>query len=123
MKELFFRYNPHREKNEHKESSYVERADLLKHLTAQIKNKQLIFISGSRRLGKTTLYAHVDRSTDQGSGTPEHIFYISLNNYLLHEKDLSDILENYKKIHDPEHDRFIYLFLMRSLSCMIMKCN
>ena len=110
MEELFFRYNPHWEKDEHKESSFVERPDLLNHLTAQIKNKQLIFISGLRRVGKTTLMRMLIDHLIRDQVRPEHIFYISLDNYLLREIDLSDILENYRKIHNLEHDRFVYLF-------------
>ncbi len=111
MEELYYRYNPHWEERGGKSEKYIARPELLNRLTAQLKNKQLIFISGLRRVGKTTLMRMLIDHLLKKEIHPGHIFYISLDNYVLREKDLAGIVEKYRQIMHLKHDQFVYLFL------------
>ena len=110
MEQLFFMYNPHWE-NEKTNNSFVERTEVLNTLTRQLTNKQVVFITGLRRVGKTTLMKMLINYLLEHNKPAKNIFYISLDNYLVKEKTLFEIIEEYRKIHHLKHDDFIYLFL------------
>ncbi len=111
MEELFYRYNPHWEK-EGLNQKYIERPHILKTLIRQLENNQVIFISGLRRIGKTTLIRMLIEYLVHKKNVPaEHIFYISLDNYLIREKNLPEITDKYRQIMELEHNQFVYFFL------------
>lgn len=110
MEQLFYMYNPHWE-NKKPKNGFVKREEVLKLLIRQLTNKQVIFIMGLRRVGKTTLMKMLINYLLEHNKPAENIFYISLDNYLVKEKTLFEIIEDYRKIHHLKHDDFIYLFL------------
>ena len=111
MEQLFYQYNPHWTSSEVK-NGYIERPEVFNTLLSQLSNKHIIFLSGLRRIGKTTLMRmmiyHLQKTENI---QPQKMFYISLDNYLLRESNLFDIINEYRKIHDIKYDEFTYFFL------------
>jgi hypothetical protein len=69
-----------------------------------------LFITGLRRVGKTTLMKLIiknliDRGVDQ-----RRILYVSLDDYMLRDKNIIDILNEYRKLHKITIDEKIYVF-------------
>jgi predicted AAA+ superfamily ATPase len=110
MEQLFYQYNPHWENN-FGTGNYIEREKISKTLISQLPNKQIIFLSGLRRIGKTTLMRMLVRHLCHNKIKPERIFYLSLDNYLLREKNLFELIKEYRQVHNLKHDDFVYLFL------------
>lgn len=110
MEELFYRYNPWWEKS-FELKGVINRPNPLNELKKQFSTKDIVFLTGLRRIGKTTLlklfieYLLVEKSID-----PKHIFYISLDDYSLLKTSIHEIVEEYRKIHKISFKDKIYLF-------------
>ncbi len=72
---------------------------------------QIIFFTGLRRVGKTSLMKLIIRELLEKGESPHKILYISLDDYLLSEKSIIDVLGEYRKIHKIKKDEKVYLFL------------
>ncbi len=111
MEKLFYRYNPHWENGKNR-LKYIERPALLDILTGQLKNRRLIFMSGLRRVGKTTfMRIMIDHLIRNEKVPPPFIFYLSLDNYMFRDKTLAGLIEKYRQVQNLPHDRYVYLFL------------
>lgn len=109
MKELLYQYNPWWE-DDFKLHSVVPRRRYTKLLRKNLNNRSIIFLTGSRRVGKTTLLKLIikellDRKIDR-----KNILYFSADDYLLRGRNLFDILDEYRKIHKITLDEKIYAF-------------
>ena len=110
MEQILYRYNPWWEK-EFKLGKVFNRS-IFKNLLDNLSNKQIVILTGLRRVGKTTLikqiisYLIYEKKID-----PKFIFYISLDDYFLINKNILEIIEEYRKIHKLFFSEKIYLFL------------
>jgi len=110
MEELFYRYNPWWE-NEFRLSGVVERLIPLQRLERSLNKKEVVFITGLRRVGKSTLMKLlIKKMIEANSVKPEHIFYISLDDYRLTRKSILEIVEEYRRVHSLSFRQKVYLF-------------
>lgn len=90
----------------------IPREKYLKKLVSYLDNEQIIFLTGLRRIGKTTLMKLVIKELIENKGiNPNHILYVSLDDYVFKENSILDILEEYRKLHRISVDDKVYLFL------------
>jgi len=109
MEELLYQYNPWWEE-EFKLEKIIERSDYVKYLKENIENKHIVFLTGLRRVGKTTLMKIIIKELLYKQVDKKNILYVSVDDYLLHNKNLFDILDEYKKIHKITVEEKIYVF-------------
>jgi predicted AAA+ superfamily ATPase len=98
------------------EESYVfegyTREKYLKVLDTWLENKDIIFLTGLRRVGKTSILKNFIYTLMHIRGVDaKHIFYISLDLYVLDDYSISEILDAYRKAHKLPSQEKIYLFL------------
>ena len=110
MEQLLYLYNPHWENNLQVDE-YVERPEVFNSILKQLTNKQVVFITGLRRIGKTTLLKMLINYLVNEVCSAEKVLYLSLDNYLLKDVTLSEIIETYRQIHKLKHDDFVYILL------------
>ena len=96
MEELLYQYNPWWEE-EFNLANIIERSDYINFLKENIENKHIIFLTGLRRVGKTTLMKIIIKELINKKVDKKNILYLSVDDYLLHNKNLFDILDEYKK--------------------------
>ena len=74
------------------------------------KTKDIVFITGLRRVGKTSLVRqYVERLISSGEN-PSRILYFSMDHPSLVKESILDVLDAYRRIHGLKHsDRFIAL--------------
>lgn len=109
MESLFYKLNPWWE--EDFQLNVIKRSHYLDELERYISNKDIIFLTGLRRVGKTTLLKGViDILLREQKIDPRHIFYISLDLYALEHLSIADIVTEYRKIHKLSASEMIYLF-------------
>lgn len=81
-------------------------------LYGQLGNDQVIFITGLRRIGKTTLMKMTIHRLIRDSVTDgRHILYVSLDDYQLQKQSIMDIVEEFRKINKLKFAEPVYLFL------------
>lgn len=110
MEQLFFRFNPWWEQEI--ACTFIERKIYLLQMEQSIKRKDIVILTGLRRIGKTTLMKlFIKRLIKNYSIEPKHIFYISLDAYGLERYSISEIIDEYRKMHRLPFSQHIYLFL------------
>lgn len=110
INDLYYRYNLWWERD-YNFKAFNERKAILKTLLSQLDNKQIIFLTGLRRIGKTTLLKLlIEQLINKKEIEPKYIFYISLDDYLLLKKPLAEIVDDYRKLHNIKFNEKIYLF-------------
>lgn len=109
MEELFFRFNPWWE--EAISYDFVERESYLSKIEQAMKSKEVVILTGLRRIGKTTLMKLLIERLIKGHNIePKHIFYISLDTYGLDHHSIMEIIDEYRKVHKLSFSQKIYLF-------------
>lgn len=110
MEAILYRSNPWWE-DEYCFDGY-KRDKYLEVLERWLDNRDIVFLTGLRRVGKTTLMKNfISTLIHQHDILPKHIFYISLDLYVLDEQSISEILEAYRKAHKLPSRQKVYLFL------------
>ena len=110
MEEILYKSNPWWE--ESYTFSGVSRDMYLTKLEDVYKNKDIIFITGLRRVGKTTILKNfISKLINEKNIDPKHIFYITLDLIALNNMSIPDILKEYKKLHKIPSSQKIYVFL------------
>ena len=110
MEELFYRYNPWWEEN-FTLAEIINRPDEIQILEKYLNQKSIVFLTGLRRVGKTTLMKMlIKKMIDEHYIDPIHIFYISLDDYNLSKKTILEIVEEYRTIHKIAFKQKSYLF-------------
>ncbi|PJA99525.1 MAG: AAA family ATPase [Ignavibacteriales bacterium CG_4_9_14_3_um_filter_30_11] len=110
MEELFYRYNPWWEED-FTLSEIIDRPDEIEKLEKYLEQKSIVFLTGLRRVGKTTLMKMlIKKMIDEHNIDPVVIFYISLDDYNLSKKTILEIVEEYRKIHKIAFKEKSYLF-------------
>ena len=108
LAELLHRYNPWWS-GEYKTES-IERKLYLEQLKALGTKRDIVLLSGLRRVGKTTLMRqHITRLLEEQK--PERILYVPLDAYGLVSFSIHDIVREFRKIHQIELKERVHLFL------------
>jgi len=76
-----------------------------------MKSKEIIFLTGLRRIGKTTIIKQTIQKLLEKQTKPEDIFFINLDTFNLLEFSIHELIEEFRKIHKKSSQDFFYLFL------------
>jgi len=107
MKELLYQFNPWWEGSFH--SSSVVRPRYLDRLFGSLESKEIVFMVGLRRVGKTTLMHQIIEKLLLNH-KPEHVLYVSLDHPLFDETSILDVLKEYRTIHGLPRKERVFLF-------------
>lgn len=110
MEEILYQYNPWWEELIFNEE-IIPRKRYLDRLIKYLDNKQIISLTGLRRVGKTTLMKLIIKELLRRGTSSKFILYISLDDYLFHQKNIIEIINEYRKLHKLKIEEKIYLFL------------
>ena len=89
-----------------------EREHYLTQLHEVLTNSDIVFLTGLRRVGKSSLMKNFIAQLIQNYHIdPKEIFYISLDLYVLDGYSIGEIVNEYRKIHKLSSSQKIYLFL------------
>jgi len=110
METLFYRYNPWWEGKLNLEG-IIERSKPLSIMRRNLQTKQIVLLTGLRRVGKTTLLKLFIKSLiERENIDAKHIFYISLDDYLLTKKSIIEIVDEFRSINKISFKEKVYLF-------------
>jgi len=109
MEELLHQYNPWWE-TDFKADELVQRTNYFKKLITSIDKRSIIFLSGLRRVGKTSLMKLLISYLIENKVESKQILYISLDDYVLRDKLLDEILVEYRRIHRLSLSEKIFIF-------------
>jgi len=110
MEAILYKSNPWWE--EDFSFSGYERESYLTQLHEVLANPDIIFLTGLRGVGKSSLMKNFIAQLIQNNHIhPTEIFYISLDLYVLDEYSIGEIVNEYRKIHKLSSSQKIYLFL------------
>ena len=110
MKELLYQYNPWWEES-FKNKNVKQREKYLVELRKYLDFKQIIILTGLRRVGKTTLLKLIIEELIAKGINSKQILYVSLDDYLLHKNNIIEIINEFRKVHKTKIEEKIYLFL------------
>ncbi|NTU46412.1 ATP-binding protein [Candidatus Roizmanbacteria bacterium] len=110
MEELYYRYNPWWE-DEYKFSVYKERPVVFSALKKDLESKSIVFLTGLRRVGKTTLMKRLIQYLLSQKVSPRHIFYMSMDDYTLSSKSILSLIEEYRTLQKLSYQESVYVFL------------
>ena len=109
MEELFYKSNPWWEENYLFDG--ITRDIYITQLEKVFLNKDIIFLTGLRRVGKTSIMKDfISKLINEKNIASEHIFYISLDLFALGGMSIADILKEYRKILKLPSSIKTYLF-------------
>ncbi len=108
MEEILHKSNPWWERRF--EFPGIARNEYLSTLLALKDTKDVVLITGLRRVGKTTLMRQLIHRLVEGFDGKK-IFYMSLDNIALKERSILEIVDIFRRINGLKHDEFVYLFL------------
>jgi len=92
-------------------TTVIEREKYLKILGETLDNKDIVFLTGLRRVGKTSIMkGFIARLIQQKNINPQYICYISLDLIALDDTEISQIVDEYRQIWRLESKQKIYLF-------------
>ncbi|MFA5020099.1 MAG: ATP-binding protein [Candidatus Pacearchaeota archaeon] len=104
-----FKQNPWWEEK-FKDESYTRKKYLLE-IFKNIKSKEIIILTGLRRIGKTTIIKQAIDQLLNSHINPKDIFFVNLDSFSLLEFSIHQLIEEYRKIHKKSSSDFFYLFL------------
>jgi len=111
MIDLLYQFNPWWE-GDFPQVQFKQREKYMSVLRQSYNQKQIVFMTGLRRVGKTTLMKLILKDLiDKKDVAPNCIFYVSLDDYLLKKYNIIEILSEFRKIHKTKIDKKIYVFL------------
>ncbi|PJB14568.1 MAG: AAA family ATPase [Flavobacteriales bacterium CG_4_9_14_3_um_filter_32_8] len=112
MEKELYRYNPWWENNTNLLTNLLDRNESFEFLLPNITNKQIVFLTGLRRIGKTSLMKLcIKYLINEKKINPIHILYVSMDDFLLLGKTIIEIVEGFKMLHKIKNEQPIYLFL------------
>ena len=95
---------------EFEEESY-KRDIYIKKVFENIKNKEIIILTGLRRIGKTTIMNQIVKLLLQKKIDSSNILFLNLDSFNLLEYSIHQLVEKYREIHKKSVKDFFYLFL------------
>lgn len=112
MEAHFYKYNPWWENDLSELDTLQKRGDIQPELMKQFDNQQIVFLTGIRRVGKSSLMKLcIQELIKIRNIDPRQIFYISLDDFLLKDKSIIEIVEEFRSSQNLKHNQDIYLFL------------
>ncbi|MEF3692339.1 MAG: ATP-binding protein [Candidatus Moraniibacteriota bacterium] len=109
MKEILFVTNPWWEKKEF--DSGIYRQKYLPKLIRSLKHKRAVLITGSRRVGKTTLLKQlIQYLIKEDKIAPKNILYALLDHPRLAKVSILEMVNEFREIHLLDRDEKIFLF-------------
>ena len=109
MDDLLYQYNPWWE-NLNEEHELKSREKYLRELRKYLNYKHIIILTGLRRVGKTSLMKLIINELICSKIEPNHILYISLDDYLLHKNNIIEIINEFRQLHKIKIEEKIFLF-------------
>jgi predicted AAA+ superfamily ATPase len=109
MENLLYQYNPWWESIV-SDKDIIPREKYLAKLRSYLDRKQIIILTGLRRVGKTTLMKLLIKELIENNIDANRVLYISLDDYLLHKNSISDIINEFRKIHKLKVEEKVFLF-------------
>ena len=111
MEGLFYQYNPWWEDKDLSLPGIISRDSYLDWLKEQLSSRSITFLTGLRRIGKTTLMKLVIQDLIRSGTEAKTILYISLDDFLLRGLSLDEIVSQFRKVHQFPVDRELTIFL------------
>jgi len=109
MEELFYEFNPWWE--EKYNFVGLKRDKYLSFLENNVKNKDIILLTGLRRVGKSTLLKQlIFFLINDYKINPKNICYLSLDSFSFKEKSIFDLVRDFRKINNLKINEKIYIF-------------
>jgi len=106
MDEILHRFNPWW--TEEYRAPGIEREDYLSGLMRLKESRDIVFVTGLRRVGKTTLlHQFIHRLLGQVEA--KRILYVSLDNLALMDYSIAKIVESFRRIHALRHNEDVIL--------------
>lgn len=109
METELFKLNPWWE-SKFKEDS-ITRNKYMDIIFKNINSKEILFLTGLRRVGKTTIINQTIKKLLDNKVKPEDILFIGLDKFSILNYSIHDLIETYRKIFKKSHKDFFYLFL------------
>jgi len=110
MEEILYKSNPWWE--EKYSFNGISRNKYLQKLEDIFKNKDIVFLTGLRRVGKTSILKNfISLLINKKGIEPKHIFYITLDLIALSDMTIGEIIKEYKKLHFIPSSQKLYIFL------------
>jgi uncharacterized protein len=108
--DVYYEYNPWWDA-QYRLPNIIERPVVLEKMDKFFDSRSIVFITGLRRVGKTTLMKlYIQRLIERGIN-PVNIFYVSLDDYVLEDKSIIDIVGDYRRIHKlPVEEKVFFFF-------------
>ncbi|MFT4326478.1 MAG: ATP-binding protein, partial [Candidatus Woesearchaeota archaeon] len=97
--------------HEHFKDSFVKREKYLVALKNVLDKKEVILLTGMRRVGKTTLLKQMILHLLEKEVPSKHILFLSLDLLAFSEYSIYDIIQEYKRLHKISNTTYVYLFL------------
>ncbi|NOZ86085.1 MAG: ATP-binding protein [Deltaproteobacteria bacterium] len=110
MEDLLYQYNPWWE-DTFKNRDVKPREKYLHELRKYLNFKQIVILTGLRRVGKTTLMKLIIEELIAKYIDPKYVLYVSLDDYLLHKNNILEIVNEFRKVQKIEIEEKIFLFL------------
>ncbi|MCK5843484.1 MAG: ATP-binding protein, partial [Victivallales bacterium] len=111
VRQLFHRYNPWWS-GKFRLSGIIPRERILGTLKSLCSSKEIVIITGLRRIGKTTLMRMlIKHLVSERRVDPKCVFYITLDDYSLRGETLAAIIDEYRSLHKLRVSDEISLFL------------
>ena len=93
------------------EEKSITRDIYLNEIFKNIKSQEIIFLTGLRRIGKTTILMQTIKQLLTNKIRPEDILFIRMDSFNLLDKSIHQLIEEYRMIHKKSASDFFYLFL------------
>ena len=110
IKQLLDRYNPWWS-GRFTLRGIIKRPRMFEKLLQAHRVKDIVLLTGLRRVGKTTLMRLMIQDMIDKGYDPKKIFYTSLDDYAFKGKSLAEIIDEFRAIHRHSHSEQITLFL------------
>ncbi|MBT5023365.1 ATP-binding protein [Candidatus Woesearchaeota archaeon] len=92
------------------EESSIKREFYVEKIISNLDSKEIIFLTGLRRIGKTTILKQIISKLLENT-EPTDICYVSLDTFKLLNFNIHQIIEKYREIHKKSVKDFFYLIL------------
>lgn len=108
--DIYYQYNPWWEGTTALKGA-IGRPHYTRSLERYLSDDTVVLLTGLRRVGKTTIMKLFIQQLIKKGVLPQHIFYVSLDDYSLDKFSIVDIVSEYRALHKLRLDEKIYLFL------------
>lgn len=110
----FYQYNPWWEDDAWQDSyAFIKRSYFQEKIFSHInsKSRSILFLTGLRRVGKTSLMKISIQKLIKEGTEPSKILYISMDDYTLKDVSILDVINQYKSIQRIKYEEPCYIFL------------